>query len=123
MEKYVDINHKTVIEWYANLRAERAKFLMEDQMTKIPKGQRPPGSVGLLNGGEKKTESYFLRCDEEKQRRTPLITVAKLTRIAREHTQLYSPRDTVIGQCESLEFKASDVTCTNEIEGIWSLVK
>ena len=33
MEKYVDINHKTVIEWYANLRVERAKFLMEVKMT------------------------------------------------------------------------------------------
>ena len=51
------------------------------------------------------------------------MPVAQLTRIAGEHTQLYSRRDTFIGLCESLEFKASDGICTNEIEGIWSLVK
>ena len=33
VEKYVEINHTTMIEWYANLRIECSRFLKEDKMT------------------------------------------------------------------------------------------
>ena len=33
VEKYVEINHKTVIEWYANPRFECSRCLKEDKMS------------------------------------------------------------------------------------------
>ena len=146
----MDVNHKTVIEWYSNLRAECSTFLKEDKMTlgnndesiieideslfgKKRKYNRGSGRQDQWVFGmvEKGTRKVIFHLVEKRNREVLLPLITDSVQLGsqihsdcwRAYASLQSEGYLHKTVNHSVEFKGVDGTCTNEIEGLWSLVK
>lgn len=149
VEKLVEINHCTVIEWYDTFREKIIHFLKEDpivlgeSMGTIEIDESLYGKKRKYNRGtgkqdtwvfgmvEKGTRKVIFRVVERRNRDT-LIPIIKENAVEGSviHSDCWAAYNSLADEGfihktvnHSEEFKAEDGTCTNEIEGIWGITK
>ena len=150
VEKLVDVGHNTVIDWYKQLRLVCKEALDHDPIKlgetstsiveideslfgKKRKYHRGTGKQNIWVFGmiEKGTQRVKLEVVEKRDRATlmPIIVdnINQGTTVCSDCWRPYStlPQEGFIHKTvnHSVQFKADDGTCTNEIEGIWGMAK
>jgi transposase-like protein len=149
VEKLMDVNHKTVIEWYDKLRALTADFLKDDpiilgqSMEIIEIDESLYGEKRKYNRGTGRQDTWVFGMVEkgtrkvifqvvERRNKTTLMPIIKENTLEGStiHSDCWSAYNSLVEEGfvhktvnHSKEFKSEDGTCTNEIEGIWGMTK
>lgn len=149
-EKMVDVSHQSIIEWYKKLRQVCSSVLKDEP---IALGNSSSSIVELdeslfgkkrkYNRGSGRQDTWVFGMVEKGTRHVVFRVVEKRNRdtLVPIIQQNVSPGTIIHSDCwaayntleregyvhkkvnHSEQFKADDGTCTNEIEGIWGLVK
>lgn len=149
VEKLVEVNHGTVIEWFDNLRAKCIQFLKEDPITlgesmgTIEIDESLYGKKRKYNRGSGKQDTWVFGMIEkgtrkvifrvvEKRNRATLVPIIKenIVQGSTIHSDCWAAYNSLADEGfvhrtvnHSEEFKSAEGTCTNEIEGIWGITK